>query len=529
MTLAPDPLSGIAGRYVERFAILDPCLASMMGVSGDDGALTDYSPDGFAARRDLAARTLAEIPDQPGAAAAMLRQRLEADLALADAGLLQADLGGVDGPLPRLRQAIELLDRGPDTPWDDLHARLHALPGALAGLRATLTRSGKVAAHRQVLISADLAHRFAAYLQRLGCDQDTTARAAQALADFATFLTTELAPRAPQRDGVGAEHYQLAVRGLLGTHLDLIDTYDWGWAELGRIRDEMHTAAAQIAPGEPLKAVFAALDADPAHQITGADAFRAHLQNLADQAIDDLDGVHFDIPDALRRIDCHLTDTGGVYYLAPTENLSRPGQMWWTPSDTPYITWTVPATIYHEGVPGHHLQLGGTVVAGEGLNRFQRVASELYPGHSEGWGLYAERLMDELGYYQNPAHRLGMLAGGQQFRAARVILDIGLHLELPIPPGAGFHEGERWTRELAVEFLRLHTGPESEASLAFEADRYLGLPGQAIAYKLGERVWLAGRDAAAARPGFDLKDFHRRALALGPMGLDLLAAELAKL
>jgi uncharacterized protein (DUF885 family) len=138
--------------------------------------------------------------------------------------------------------------------------------------------------------------------------------------------------------------------------------------------------------------------------------------------------------------------------------------------------------------------------------------------------------MDELGHYRDPAHRLGMLAGGQRFRAARVVLDIGLHLELPIPAGAGFHEGERWTPELGLEFLRSRKGPDTDAAVAFEIDRYLGRPGQAIAYKLGEKVWLEAREAARRRAGsaFDLKEFHRRALDLGPMGLDLLRTELAR-
>jgi uncharacterized protein (DUF885 family) len=123
-----------------------------------------------------------------------------------------------------------------------------------------------------------------------------------------------------------------------------------------------------------------------------------------------------------------------------------------------------------------------------------------------------------------------MLAGGQRFRAARVILDIGLHLELPIPAGAGFHEGERWTPELGVEFLRARKGPDPDSVVAFEIDRYLGRPGQAIAYKLGEKVWLEAREEARRRAGagFDLKEFHRRALDLGPMGLDRLRAELAR-
>ncbi|MFC6937385.1 DUF885 family protein [Actinomadura yumaensis] len=119
---------------------------------------------------------------------------------------------------------------------------------------------------------------------------------------------------------------------------------------------------------------------------------------------------------------------------------------------------------------------------------------------------------------------------GQRFRAARIVLDIGLHLELPIPAGTGFHEGERWTPALAREFLRAHTGPETDAMIAFEIDRYLGRPAQAIAYKLGERVWLEARETARRRDGaaFDLKAFHRDALDLGPMGLDLLRAELTR-
>ncbi|TMQ89973.1 DUF885 domain-containing protein, partial [Actinomadura soli] len=335
-----------------------------------------------------------------------------------------------------------------------------------------------------------------------------------------------------ERDALGADRYRLGVRDFLGTELDLEETYAWGWEELARIRAEIADEAARILPGEPLPAVLAALDADPAYRITGAESFRKWIQELADRAIADLDGVHFDIPEPLRRIDCRIPPVeSGIYYLAPAEDLSRPGTVWWTVEDPSgdIVTWTVPSTMFHEGAPGHHLQLGVTTL-NPVLNRFQRVSSELHPGHSEGWGLYAERLMDELGHYRDPAHRLGMLAGGQQLRAARVILDIGMHLELKIPAGTGFHEGERWTPELGFEFLRAHKGPDPDSVVAFEIDRYLGRPGQAIAYKLGEKIWLEAREAARRRDGaaFDLKEFHRRALDLGPMGLDLLRTEMAR-
>ncbi|WP_329090403.1 DUF885 domain-containing protein [Actinomadura citrea] len=544
-------LDDLADRYVDEFAALDPCLAALMGIAGQDARLTDYGPDGLEARAELTRRTLAElgrvpVRDEAGRiAAAVLRERLEVEAALDEAGVREQFLDTTDGPVQRLRMAVELLDQGPDTDWEAVRARVGALPEALAGLRASLRRAcgrGRVAARRQVLRSARECADTPAYLAGLaarygdgplrGALWEAASAASAALEEFASFLSGELAARAPERDALGADRYRLGVRDFLGTDLDLAETYAWGWEELARIESEMEAAAEEILPGEPLPAVMAALDADPAHRVGGAEAFRGWIQELADRAIADLDGVHFDIPGPLRRIECRIPPVeAGIYYLAPAEDLSRPGTVWWTVEDpsADIVTWTVPTTMFHEGVPGHHLQLGVTTL-NRGLNRFQRLSSELHPGHCEGWGLYAERLMDELGHYRDPAHRLGMLAGGQRFRAARVVLDIGLHLELPIPAGSGFHEGERWTPELGFEFLRARKGPDPDSVVAFEIDRYLGRPGQAIAYKLGERVWLEAREAARRRAGagFDLKEFHRRALDLGPMGLDLLREELSR-
>ncbi|MFB4310184.1 DUF885 domain-containing protein [Actinomadura sp. GTD37] len=544
-------LDDLAGRYADEFAALDPCLAALMGIAGQDARLTDYGPEGVAARAELARRTLGELGrvavegDAGRVAAAVLRERLEVEVALEEAGVREGFLDTTDGPVQRLRMAVELLDQGAATDWAAVCGRLRALPGALAGLRVSLERAcgrGRVSARRQVVRNARECAEFPAYLAGLAARHgdgplreglgEAVRAASAALAEFASFLTGTLAGRAPERDALGADRYRLGVRDFLGTELDLAETYAWGWEELARIESEMAVAAGEVLPGEPLPAVMAALDADPAYRIAGAEAFRGWIQELADRAIADLDGSHFDIPAPLRRIECRIPPVeSGIYYLAPAEDLSRPGTVWWTVEDpsAEVVTWTVPTTMFHEGVPGHHLQLGVTTLNPR-LNRFQRLSSELHPGHCEGWGLYAERLMDELGHFGDPAYRLGMLAGGQRFRAARVILDIGLHLELPIPAGAGFHEGERWTPELGLEFLRSRKGPDSDSAVAFEIDRYLGRPGQAIAYKLGERVWLEAREAARRRAGaaFDLKEFHRRALDLGPMGLDLLRAELAR-
>jgi uncharacterized protein (DUF885 family) len=276
----------------------------------------------------------------------------------------------------------------------------------------------------------------------------------------------------------------------------------------------------------------AALDADPKRRIAGKDAFREWMQRQADEAIAAVDGVHFDIPDPVRTIEACIAPTsdGAIYYTPPSEDWARPGRMWWAVPNgvEEFATWREVTTVYHEGVPGHHLQVGQTVYNSELLNRWQRLLCWV-SGSGEGWALYAERLMDDLGFLSDPGARLGML-DAQSFRATRVIIDIGMHLQLKIPAGTGFHEGETWTPELGWEFLRAHCRMEEEF-LRFELLRYLGWPGQAPAYKVGERMWLAAREEAKARKGadFDLKAFHRAALDLGSIGLDPLREALARL
>jgi uncharacterized protein (DUF885 family) len=258
------------------------------------------------------------------------------------------------------------------------------------------------------------------------------------------------------------------------------------------------------------------------------------MQALADKAIAELNGKHFDIEPAARRIECCLTPTsdGSIYYTGPSEDFSRPGRMWWAVPEgvTEFSTWREVTTVYHEGVPGHHLQVSQALLRADKLNRWQRMLCWC-SGHGEGWALYAERLMDELGYLEDPGDRLGML-DGQALRACRVIVDIGMHLELEIPRDNpfGFHPGERWTPELGWEFLRAHTRME-EKVLRFEWKRYLGWPGQAPSYKIGERIWLQAREETRQRKGagFDLKAFHREALDLGSLGLDPLRKALARL
>jgi uncharacterized protein (DUF885 family) len=278
----------------------------------------------------------------------------------------------------------------------------------------------------------------------------------------------------------------------------------------------------------------ALLDADASRTIHGREAFRDWMQELAQRTLDELSGVHFDIPDPIRRIECCLapTNEGGIYYTGPSEDFTRPGRMWWSVPDgiDDFAPWREVTTVFHEGVPGHHLQVAQTAYRKDVLNRWQRLMCWV-SGHGEGWALYAERLMDDLGYLADPADKLGML-DGQGMRAARVIVDIGMHLELAIPPDNpfGFHPGETWTPQLGLEFMRRHCRME-DAVIQFEVKRYLGWPGQAPSYKVGERIWLEARDEAKVRrgPDFDLKAFHRAALDLGSLGLDPLTTALGRL
>ena len=355
--------------------------------------------------------------------------------------------------------------------------------------------------------------------------------AARAYLEFGTWLRQQYLPGATPIDPVGRDLYTVAARYFTGSDLDLEHTYLFGWSELRRIEARMSAVCEQIAPGRSLPEVIDQLEADPNRVIDGVDAFQAWNQELIDATISTLDGVHFDIADPIRRCEAMIAPPGGaaaMYYTPPSEDFSRPGRTWYpTLGKTRFPLWREVSICYHEGVPGHHLQVAQVLYRREHLTRFQRLAA-FTSGHGEGWALYAERLMGELGYLDDPAFELGMLAA-QAIRAVRVIVDIGMHLELPIPSDEAYHPGERWTAELALPFM-IERSCFPADFVASEIDRYLGLPGQAISYKVGERVWLECRQAAKDRKGgaFDLKDFHRFALDLGDMGLDQLARELQR-
>ena len=559
---APDrsarPVDAIAEAYVEDYCALDPLAATEMGVAGHEHEVTDLSPDGFAARNDLTRRALAAaeaatpVDERERVAKEAFLERLGLQVERYDAHVPQSELSVIVSGLHELRMAFDLMSTDGEEAWAAIDARLAAVSSALDGYRETLlgeAEAGHVAARRQIQEVAKQVRSWTGtdggfFTTLVGQAQvDGALRSALerhageatgALADFGRFLDQDLAPRGRETEAAGRELYSLGSRYFLGATVDLEETYAWGWEELHRIENEMARVAGQIVPGGSLDDAIAALDADPARNIAGKDAFRDWMQQLADRTVADLTDVHFDIPEPVRRIECCIapTNDGGIYYTGPSEDFTRPGRMWWAVPEgiEKFSTWREVTTVFHEGVPGHHLQIGQTAYRTEKLNRWQRLMCWV-SGHGEGWALYAERLMDELGYLDDPGDRLGML-DAQALRAARVVVDIGMHLQLEIPKDNpfGFHPGERWTPDLGLEFMRQHCRMEDPV-IVFEVNRYLGWPGQAPSYKVGERIWLQARADAQARmgDGFDLKAFHRAALDLGSVGLDPLQAALARI
>jgi uncharacterized protein (DUF885 family) len=547
-------VSEISDRYVTEVADLDPVRGERWGVKSDGTRLTDYSPDGQAALGALLARTLAEVaaatpadePERLGAG--FLADWVSGELDVLNSGERERMLSIIVGAPASTRSVFDLMDRSTPEAWDTIRARLLAVPKAMGGYRESLEAglaNGRPAARRQAIAVAEQCATwagdgeggwFGTFVAGAGDGplrprlDDAARTAATAYGELATWLRKDYAPRATETDASGDERYRVWARYLLGTALDLDEAYAWAWGELARLEAEKAIECERIVPGATFEDVRELLIGDPNRSIHGVDAYREWLQYLTDEAIAGLDGRQFDIPASIRRCEVHIPPEGSAaaaYYTPPSEDLKRPGQTWFpTIGRKSFPTWDDVSTVYHEAVPGHHLQ--GATIRLVPLTRAHKLGFN--SAHGEGWALYSERLMDELGWYRTPETRLGFLCA-HALRAARIVVDIGLHTGRTIPsgwPGAG----EGWTYERAVDYM-LRAGGMERASAESEVLRYLSWPSQATAYKLGERTWLAGREAArtaamAAGKELDLKAWHARALALGPLGLDRLGAELAR-
>ncbi|MCZ9309845.1 DUF885 domain-containing protein [Corynebacterium uberis] len=542
---AQSLLDAACEAYVADLAALCPTAATAWGIPGHEGELEDFSPDHFAA---VAERTREMVMDVDAfdegtdacddeddfdavdhVTAAALRDRLCLDLDLHHSGEDLRNLNNIDSPVQTIRDTFLLMGQDTDEQREAIRSRLDQVPAALAGYRDSLSQAaagGKVAAIRQVSAVVaqceDLA-REGSMLENLGLDADNpqVGAAKVAFGQMADWLTDQLASHAPECDAVGRERYELFSHLHVGDVVDLDEAYEWGLERLADIRARQQDIAHHLyGPETSTRQAFHLLNHDERYLVTGTDALTEFMATTTARAMNALAGTHFDIPERVRAIECRIdpAGTGGIFYTPPSDDLTRPGTMWWSVPEgqTTFHTWQERTTVHHEGVPGHHLQCATALLDADALNTWRRAVCWI-SGHGEGWALYAEQLMADLGLMDDPADLMG-LYDAQRLRAARVVLDIGVHLGKKVPEGTGV-----WDGAYAKSFLRDNSALD-EANLAFELDRYLGWPGQAPSYALGQRAWEDTRDAALEQ-GLSLREFHSQALALGSVPMSVLRSE----
>jgi uncharacterized protein (DUF885 family) len=539
----------VAEGWVTTLGALVPTLATYIGLdNGKLGEWEDFSPAGHEQLADATRSVIGELsPLNPvdevdRVTKEDLLATLRLDLERFDLQLHLRDVNVIASPPQSIREVFDIMPTESEGDWSNISSRLNGAPAAIDQYLETLRQGiskGIVPAGRQVRevvlqarTTADPDGLFAELVAQadgvsagLTSDLRRGARAAaEAYDTLADFLENELLPVAGERDAVGRDIYEVASRSFLGATVDLDETYEWGIEELRRMVEEQTAIANEIKPGASVEEAIEFLNADASRKLHGTDALQRWMQETSDRAVEELGKTHFDIPQQIRTLECMIapSHTGIIYYTGPTDDFSRPGRMWWSVPEgvTEFDTWRELTTVYHEGVPGHHLQIAQAVYNRATLNSYRRLLAGS-SGHAEGWALYAERLMEELGYLEDPADRLGML-DGQRMRAARVVLDIGVHLEKERPDGMG-----RWTGDYAFDFMAGNVNMNSEF-VRFEVNRYLGWPGQAPSYKVGQRIWEQIRDEYKSGEGaaFSPKDFHKKALDLGGVGLDTLKSAL---
>ena len=539
----------LADRYVDQLAALQPMLATQMGVPGFDRQWGVQDPSGWQDIGALFKRTLSAIEALPPSdrhreqlGRRVLKDHLSGRVERIEHGHPLQDLNNIASPVQGFRETFDLMPKVSADDWELIASRLSSLHGAVDGYIESLSegrRRGLAAARRQVEAcieqcrvnsgSGSFFYQLSAGAHdaqvpdALQAEVDSgTAAARLAYAHLANYLEDEYLPDSVEADGVGLERYRRASRHFLLTEIDHEAVYHWAWQEVAALRAQMVEVGRQIDPALGFQEIVQLLKTGADYVVSSEAEFLSQMRQCQMDALDQLDGTVFDVPVPIKQIDVQIAPPGttlGAYYIQPSEDFSRAGSVWYAKlTDTSvYPLFDEVTTAYHEGFPGHHLQIGVQMCLGDELTRAHRLAI-WYDGYGEGWALYAERLMDELGFINRPEYRFGLLCS-QLMRACRVVIDIGMHLGMIIPKDAVFHSGDIWTFDLAVEMLRDY-GLMSPVGARSEVTRYLGWPAQAISYKVGEQFILDLRAQAEHEAWFTLKEFHRRILVSGPVGLD---------
>lgn len=420
----------------------------------------------------------------------------------------------MDGFIDRsIANMDEALGAGLVSPEAPIRAVLDELDDLLAGALRASPLMAPAAAERSDWTPAERA-TFDAELESVVAD-----RVRPAFGRYRQNLLETVLPRARsnERPGVGqvpggAEAYRRLIRAHTSLDLSPEAIHATGLAEVERIDAELEELAGRAIGTRGRAAAIERLRTDPAlHFATGAEIFATAEAALAraDAAIPDWFGI---LPVA----SCEVVEMGAheskhstiAYYLQPAEDGSRPGRYYLnTSAPETRPRYEAEALAFHESVPGHHLQLA---IAQElrGLPAFRRHAGTT--AYFEGWGLYTERLSDEMGLYSGDLDRIG-IASFDGWRACRLVVDTGMH-------------ALGWSRDRAIEYMLEHTALAPD-NIVNEVDRYITWPGQALAYKLGQLEIRRLREVAQAALGaeFDIRVFHDAVLSQGALPLSTLA------
>ena len=548
----PTRIDEIAVRFWEDYLRLAPTTATVYGDDRYDDRLDDPGPDGRAAVRALAERVRREAGDVPVEGLSVedriTRDTLgivaglaidEDDLAFREIRTLD-HINGVQTVLAQLAvfQAADTPER-----LDRWLARLHAY-GPVVDATVQVLRDGmasgrtaaRIVAERTIsqlegLLAQPLDATPVVAMSRVA-DAAARERVAAVVRDvvrpadrrFLEMLREEYLPATREAPGLvsapdGEALYRFAIRSWTTLDLDPRDVHQVGLDELAMIDEERRAIARAEGFGDDVEAYRRALGTDPANQAATPEALVARATEDIARAGEAAPHMFGRLPRAgceVRPVEAFKEkDAPFAYYFPPTLDGTRPGIYYVNTYDLPSRTYSkLASTTYHEAIPGHHFQIS-LEMEHPSLNIFRRLGARLTgAAYVEGWGLYAERLADEMGLYRSQGERLGML-DAQAWRASRLIVDSGMH-------------GLGWSRRESIDWL-LRTGL-SETDAVIETDRYIGWPGQALSYMTGMREIRRLRRELEARDGagFDLRRFHDELIGHGSLPLATLARELPK-
>jgi len=547
---SPQSVNDLADRFWEAILELNPTTATVYGDDRYDDRLEDPGPEGRAKARRVMEETLGEAA-AIDATGLMVEDRITRDVirVVCELQIEQDDqridqlkvVDQISGPQTLLPQVAQF--QKADTPerLEKFLARLHAYPtfmaanreilleGLARGLTAPRIVTERTIAQLERLLAIPIQEAVIPSLAQVASDADREKvrevvrdEVYPADAQFLDALKGEYLAASRTDPGLwsapsGDTLYRTQIRSWTTLDISPDEVHRIGMDEIERIDAERRAIARSQGHGDDTNAYREALEVEPANTPKTKDELLARAREDIERAMAIAPKFFGRLPKAALEVwaveEFKEKDAPFAYYFPPALDGSRPGIYYANGYDLPSRKFTkLATTTFHEAVPGHHFQIA-LEMENPNLNTFRRLGARIVGGaYVEGWGLYSERLADEMGLFRTEAERFGML-DAQAWRAARLVVDSGMH-------------GLRWSRQRSIDFL-LKTGL-SETDAVIETDRYIAWPGQALTYKLGQReierlrAEIANRD----RDRFDLREFHDQVLAHGSLPLATLAREL---